>query len=191
LISRGAFPLASMAVRRRGNASRRLADRVPADGQLARSSPLGTSPMSLNRRPGATLQGDYFLSLFRPWSLPNAGTAQMQAAKREYAHFTKTYFPSFGQEEAWAGADLMIKGLELAGPSPTRAAVIKDLRRVKSYNDNGMLPFTINYSTDFGHDLPQTCSWMMQAKGSGFVAVSSKPFCGTDIPGTSTASASS
>ena len=151
----------------------------------------GYEPDVIKSPAWSALQGDYFLSLFRPWSLPNAGTAQMQAAMEKYAHFTKSDFPSFGQEEAWAGADLMIKGLESAGPSPTRAAVIKDLRRVKSYNDNGMLPFTINYSTDFGHDLPQTCSWMMQAKGSGFVTMSSKPFCGTDIPGTSTASASS
>ena len=57
-----------------------------------------------------TLQGDYFLTLFRPWSLPNAGTEQMQAAMEKYAHFTKSQFPTFGQYEAWAGADLMIKG---------------------------------------------------------------------------------
>ena len=75
-----------------------------------------------------TLQGGYFLSLFRPWSLPNAGTQQMQAAMEKYAHFTKTDFPNFGQYESWAGADLMIKGLQMAGANPTRAAVIKDLR---------------------------------------------------------------
>ena len=64
------------------------------------------------------LQGGYFLSLFRPWSLPNAGTEQMQAAMEKYAHFNKTDFPNFGQYEAWAGADLMIKGLQMAGPQP-------------------------------------------------------------------------
>ena len=32
----------------------------------------------------------------------------------KYAHFTKTQFPTFGQYEAWAGADLMIKGLQMA-----------------------------------------------------------------------------
>ena len=52
----------------------------------------------------------------------------MQAAMEKYAHFTKSQFPTFGQYEAWAGADLMIKGLQMAGPNPTRAAVIKDLR---------------------------------------------------------------
>ena len=136
------------------------------------------------------MQGDYFLSLFRPWSLPNAGTQQMQAAMEKYAHFTKSQFPNLGQYEAWAGADLMIKGLQMAGPNPTRAAVIKDLRGLKSYNVNGLLPQSINYSTIFGHDLPKQCTWVMQAGKTGFTAVSSQPICGTDIPGTSTASSS-
>jgi branched-chain amino acid transport system substrate-binding protein len=41
----------------------------------------------------STVQGDWFLSLFRPWSLPNAGTQQMQAAMEKYEHFSKTDFP--------------------------------------------------------------------------------------------------
>ena len=149
----------------------------------------GYEPDVINSPAWKALQGDYFDSLYRPWSLPNAGTEQMQAAMEKYAHFTKTQFPSFSQYEAWAGADLMIKGLELAGPNPTQAAVIKDLRGVKSYNANGLLPNPINYSTIFGHDLAQQCVWVVQAERNGFTPVSSKPFCGTDIPGTSTASA--
>jgi hypothetical protein len=79
----------------------------------------------------------------------------------------------------------MIKGLQMAGPNPTRAAVIKDLRSIKSYNGNGLLPITINYSTIFGHD-PPNCSWVVQAQKTGFKVISSKPFCGHDITGTST-----
>jgi ABC-type branched-subunit amino acid transport system substrate-binding protein len=148
----------------------------------------GYEPDVINSPAWSTLQGDYFLTLFRPWSLPNAGTQQMQAAMEKYAHFTKTDFPNMGQYEAWAGADLMIKGLQMAGPNPTQAAVIKDLRGLKSYNVNGLLPQSINYSTIFGHDLPKQCTWVMQAEKTGFKAVSPQPFCGTDIPGTSTAS---
>ena len=114
----------------------------------------------------------------------------MQAAMEKYAGFTKTDFPSFSQYSAWAGADLMIKGLLLAGKNPTRAAIIKDLRGVKSYNANGLLPESFNYSTQFGHDPAKQCSWVMQAEPSGFKLVSSQPFCGTDLPGTSTASSS-
>jgi branched-chain amino acid transport system substrate-binding protein len=134
------------------------------------------------------LQGGYFLSPFRPWSLPNAGTEQMQSAMEKYAHFTKSQFPNLGQYESWAGADLMIKGLQMAGANPSRAAVIKDLRSLKSYDVNGLLPNPLNYTKDFGHDPPKTCTWVMKAGPSGFTAISSVPSCGTDLPGTSTAS---
>jgi branched-chain amino acid transport system substrate-binding protein len=151
----------------------------------------GYQPDLIHSPAWSAVQGDYFLALFRPWSLPNSGTQQMQAAMEKYAHFSKSQFPNFGQEEAWAGADLMIKGLEMSGSNPTRAAVIKNLRSVKSYNDNGMLPQTINYSTIFGHNLPKQCTWIMQAGKNGYTPVSPQPFCGTDIPGTSTASVGS
>jgi branched-chain amino acid transport system substrate-binding protein len=150
----------------------------------------GYQPSVIKSSAWNTVQGDYFLAPFRPWLIPNAGTQQMQAALQKYAHFTKTQFPSFGQEESWAGADLMIKGLEMAGSNPTRAAVIKDLRGLKSYNDNGMLPQNINYSTIFGHNLPKVCAWVVQAAKNGFKMVSTQPSCGTDIPGTSTAKVS-
>jgi Periplasmic binding protein len=147
----------------------------------------GYEPDVINSPVWSTLQGDYFLSAFRPWSLPNAGTQQMQAAMEKYAHFSKTQFATFGQTESWLGADLMIKGLQMAGANPTRAAVIKDLRSIKSYNGNGLLPITINYSTIFGHD-PANCAWVVKAAKTGFTPISSKPFCGHDIAGTSTLS---
>jgi ABC-type branched-subunit amino acid transport system substrate-binding protein len=151
----------------------------------------GYEPSVINSPAWSALQGDYFLSLFRPWSLPNAGTEQMKAAMEKYAHFTSSQFPTFGQYESWAGADLMIKGLEMAGPNPTRAAVIKDLRGLKAYNVNGLLPITINYSTIFGHNPSQTCAWVMKAGKTGFTAISAQPTCGVDLPGTSTANSTS
>ena len=70
----------------------------------------------------------------------------------KYDGYSKSDFPSFSEYEAWLGADLMIKGLQLAGTNPTRAGVIKALRGVKSYNANGLLPQSLDYATDFGHD---------------------------------------
>jgi branched-chain amino acid transport system substrate-binding protein len=148
----------------------------------------GYEPDVIHSADWSTLQGGYFLSLFRPWDLPNAATEQMQAAMEKYAHFSKTDFPNFGQYESWAGADLMIKGLQMAGPNPTRAAVIKDLRGLKSYNANGLLPVSFDYATDFGHNPAKTCAWVMKAVPNGFTPLSSQPSCGTDVPGTSTAS---
>jgi branched-chain amino acid transport system substrate-binding protein len=132
------------------------------------------------------VQGGYFESEFRPFSLPNAGTQQMKAALDKYAHFSANEFPSFSQYESWLGADLMIKGLQMAGPTASHADVIKALRSIKSYNGNGLLPESINYTNDFGKDLAKSCGWYLKAEKSGFVAVSSQPFCGTDIPGTTT-----
>jgi branched-chain amino acid transport system substrate-binding protein len=148
----------------------------------------GYEPDVIHSSDWKVLQGGYFLSLFRPWDLPNTATQQMQAAMEKYAHFTKTDFPNFGQYESWAGADLMIKGLQMAGANPTRAAVIKDLRGLKSYNAGGLLPASFNYSTDFGHNPAQTCAWVMKAVPNGFTPISPQPSCGTDLAGTSTAS---
>ncbi|HUC04556.1 MAG TPA: ABC transporter substrate-binding protein [Acidimicrobiales bacterium] len=149
----------------------------------------GYQPDVIHSAAWSALQGDYFYSLFRPWSLPDAATRQMQAAMEKYDHYSKSDFPSFSEYEAWLGADLMIKGLQLAGANPTRAGVIHALRGIKSYNANGLLPQSINFSTIFGHDLPKQCAWMMRATKTGFVPASTKPFCGTDIAGTDTANA--
>jgi branched-chain amino acid transport system substrate-binding protein len=151
----------------------------------------GYQPNVINSPAWSALQGDYFYALFRPWSLPDAGTRTMQAAMEKYDGYSKTDFPSFSEYEAWLGADLMIQGLQRAGQNPTRASVIKSLRGITSYNGNGLLPQSWDYVTAFGHDSAKSCAWMMQANKTGFTAVSSQPFCGKDIPGTSTANATS
>jgi branched-chain amino acid transport system substrate-binding protein len=133
------------------------------------------------------VQGDIFEMETHPFQLPDAGTEQMQAALEKYDHYSKAEFPSFTQTAAWLGADLMIKGLEGAGKNPTHASTIKSLRSIKSYNGNGLLPVTINYSTIFGHD-PSICVWLMKAEKSGFVPVQKNPVCGQDIPGTAASS---
>ena len=148
---------------------------------------VGYDPTAMASPAWPDLQGDYFLSLFRPFSLPNSGTRQMAAALQKYQHFSKTQIPTLFQYESWAGADLMIKGLQMAGNTPTRAKVISSLRSIKSYTANGLLPNPIDYSKIFGHDLAQTCVWVLRAEQKGFVSVSSQPVCGSDIPGTSTA----
>ncbi len=152
--------------------------------------PTGYQPDVIHSPAWSTLQGDYFMSLFRPWLLPNAGTMQMQAAMEKYAHFTTTQFPSFSQYEAWAGADLMIAGLEKAGNSPTRASTITALRGITSYNAGGLLPTSFDYSTNFGKNPAETCAWVVQAEANGFTPLSATPYCGTDLPHTSTASSS-
>jgi branched-chain amino acid transport system substrate-binding protein len=136
-----------------------------------------------------TLQGSYFLSYFRPTSLPNAATKQLVSAMTKYGKMKSGQFPTFGDNEAYVGADLMLQGIKMSGANPTRANVIKNLRSIKAYNANGLLPITNNYTNNFGKD-PLNCSWIMKATTTGFVAVSSNPICGHDIPGTTTVSGS-
>jgi branched-chain amino acid transport system substrate-binding protein len=150
--------------------------------------PTGYEPGVIHSPVWQSVQGGYFGTQFRPFSVPNSGTQQMASALQRYQHFTTGQFPTFSQYEAWAGADLMIKGLELAGKNPTHATVIKDLRGVTAYNVNGLLANSINYSTIFGHDPPEARLWFLQAQSTGFVPVSPQPSCGKDVPGTSTAS---
>lgn len=143
----------------------------------------GYDPNVVHSPAWSSLQGDEFLSIYRPFSLPDAGTVQMAAALRKYEYFSKTQFPTLFQYETWAGADLMIKGLEMAGANPTRAAVIRKLRSITRYTVNGLLPKPIDYATIFGHDPPQQCVWVLRARKAGFVPYSSHPVCGTDLKG--------
>jgi branched-chain amino acid transport system substrate-binding protein len=145
----------------------------------------GPDPTLIKQPIWQNLQGDYFLNLYRPFQLPNAGTKQMSSALQKYEGWSKTEIPTLFQYETWAGADLMIKGLQMAGSNPTHAGVIKALRSIKNYTANGLLPTPINYSTIFGHDLPQTCTWVLRADATGYEPASPHPVCGTDIKGTS------
>ena len=103
----------------------------------------------------------------------------------------KPKFPTLFQYETWAGADLMIKGIQLAGANPTRAGVIKALRSINNYTANGLLPEPVDYSTNFGHDPAKQCVWVLRAAKAGFVPASSKPVCGSDIKGTASGTAAS
>jgi ABC-type branched-subunit amino acid transport system substrate-binding protein len=148
--------------------------------------PTGFDPAVIGSPAWGSVQGGYFDSEFRPVQVPNAATKQLTSALQKYEARPPSQFPNFAIYESWLGADLMIKGLQLAGGNPTRANVIKDLRSIKSYNGNGLLPSSINYSTIFGHDLPEACGWYLQARTKGFVPVSTQPTCGHDLPGTTT-----
>ncbi len=152
--------------------------------------PTGYEPSVVNSPAWGDLQGAYFFSEFRPYGAPDAATKQMASALEKYEHRSPSEFPTYNIYESWVGADLMIKGLELSGKNPTSTGVIKSLRSVTSYNANGLLPTSFDYATDFGHDAKQTCEWILQAKKAGFALTSATPTCGSDLPGTSTATSS-
>ena len=153
--------------------------------------PTGYEPDLVGSPAWSSVQGDYFVSEVRPAALPNAGTRQLTAALQKYEHRPPSQFYDYGISEAWLGADLMLKGIQLAGANPTSTGVIHALRNVSSYNGDGLLAQNIDYRTVFGHDPAKSCLWYLQAQKKGFVPVSQQPWCGHDIPGTSVAGASS
>ena len=93
--------------------------------------PTGYSPSLVNSPAWSNVQGDYFVSEVRPASLPNAGTRELTTALQKYEHRPPSQFYDYGIAEAWLGADLMLKGIQLAGADPTSAKVIHALRSVE------------------------------------------------------------
>jgi ABC-type branched-subunit amino acid transport system substrate-binding protein len=123
-------------------------------------------------------QGAYFENQTEPVELNTPATQQMVNAFKTYAGYTG--IPGFDYTQGWLAADLMIKGLELAGQNPTRQAFIANLSKVTNYNANGLLASPVNYAA-FGQ-VPETqCLFFPQLVGSHFVTKSAKPVCGTLI----------
>ncbi|MDO8732686.1 MAG: ABC transporter substrate-binding protein [Actinomycetota bacterium] len=62
----------------------------------------------------------------------------------------------------FAGADLMIKGLKLAGPCPTREKFISALRNVSKYDAGGLLPAPISFKPGLlPNGTPTKCAWFV------------------------------
>jgi branched-chain amino acid transport system substrate-binding protein len=111
-----------------------------------------------------------------PVELKTPATMTEQAAFAKYQGFTGV--PNFGWTEGYASADLLIKGLEVAGQNPTRSSFIDNLRKVTSYNVDNLATNTVNFS-NIGTIPNQTCSYYVQLKGNQFmVQNNNKPVCG-------------
>jgi hypothetical protein len=101
-------------------------------------------------------------------------------------HFNSNTIPDFGLFGGYLTADLMIKGLQMAGSSPTRQSFINNLRPVKDYNAGGLLPSATPFSP-FGTPemLPETyCEYYIQLQGDNFVSVGpgGNAICGNKVP---------
>ncbi|MDO9485046.1 MAG: ABC transporter substrate-binding protein, partial [Actinomycetota bacterium] len=65
----------------------------------------------------------------------------------------------------FAGADLMIYGLKLAGPCPTRESFISALRNVTKYTGGGLLPEPISFRPGLlPNGTPVKCAWFVEVK---------------------------
>jgi len=108
------------------------------------------------------------------------------AALKTYAGWTKPY-PAAGMEWGWFTADTAIEGLKVAGANPTQQSFITSLRKVTSFNHEG-LTCPVDYSA-FGNtnqQFPGNCTWMVKVKGNQFVSLTgTSPVKVATISGTS------
>jgi len=117
------------------------------------------------------------------FTTPNAPTRLMLSALRKYDKSYRGGLPDLGLYGSYLAADLMIKGLELAGTHPSGPAVIRALRAVNSYNAGGILPSSVTFR-HFGTPamLPKhPCGYIMQLQGTHFIVYKNKAICGTTI----------
>ncbi|MDD2859312.1 MAG: ABC transporter substrate-binding protein, partial [Candidatus Nanopelagicales bacterium] len=93
---------------------------------------------------------------------------------------------SSGAPMGFLGADLLIKGLKVAGKCPTRQSFIDNLRQVTNYDGAGLVAEKVSFKPGLmPNGNPASCTWYMLAKGTELVA-DAKPTCGGKIIDTST-----
>jgi len=117
------------------------------------------------------------------FSQPNTATKAMLASLTKYDTSYTGGIPDLGLYGSWFSADLMIKGLLLAGANPTRAGFISKLRKVTSYNAEGILPTSVGF-TGFGTagSVPKTiCVYFMHLQGKSFTPYKGAVTCGKRI----------
>jgi branched-chain amino acid transport system substrate-binding protein len=129
----------------------------------------------------ASSQKLYFGILQVPPELHTPATVAELAAFKKYAGFSG--LPDFGWTVGWESAGLLIKGLQVAGKNPTRQSFITNLRKVTSWNDDGVLAEPVDYKT---YMVPpqKECGYTEQLIGHKFVPTSTKPVCTTKVAGT-------
>ncbi len=114
---------------------------------------------------------------------PNSATKAMLDNLKKYDKSYTGGIPDLGLYGSYLSADLMIKGLQMAGSNPTRSAFISKLRTLKSYDAGGILPTAVPMS-GFGTSaiVPKTlCYYFMQLKGTQFTPYKGKATCGKRI----------
>ena len=122
---------------------------------------------------GTQLEGAYFSIDWRPFELP---VPAHERFKQMLAQTAPDEYPGQLAMVGWLSADAFIRGLNEAGATcPTRKAFIANLRQVKDYTADGLVPPT-DFSAVFGK-MP-LCFWILQLHDSHFVPVSDQPICG-------------
>jgi branched-chain amino acid transport system substrate-binding protein len=141
--------------------------------------PLGYDPRLL-RTIGPALAGTVIYLDFVPFELNTPAHTRMLAAMRTYALQNRSpeqESTAFG----WLSADIFLRGLQAAGPCPTRQAFTDGLRAVHNYDGDGLLPAPVDFATNRG--LLSECYDFVRVSddGSRFVPLEPATRCGTRL----------
>jgi ABC-type branched-subunit amino acid transport system substrate-binding protein len=103
-----------------------------------------------------------------PVELKTKATKQFQADLKKYAGYSGV--PDFGQYTGYIIADLLIKGLDAAGPDLTRRGYIDATRGLKTHDAAGMACQPVDISVEtYGQAQPTSCGWYVSVKDGKFV----------------------
>ena len=101
---------------------------------------------------------------------------------KKYTNFAGG-IPGQNVDYTYMSADAMIKGLELAGPNPTRKAFISDMRKVSNYTVEGLVttPMIFTHFGTLGMFPKKSCGPELELKGKDFDPVVTA--CGNLVKG--------
>jgi len=164
----------------------------------------GISIMQALKQQGVNLKGVSLVGLSDPSVLKSAGGALDGVLGTNYGtvpvgvnnRAVKTYTAGMkaarlnpyaaAAPQGFLGADLLIKGLKVAGKCPTRASFINNLRNVTNYDGGGLVPEKVSFRPGLmPNGNPALCTWFMIAKGTDLVP-DAKVTCGAKYYDTST-----
>jgi ABC-type branched-subunit amino acid transport system substrate-binding protein len=138
-------------------------------------------PAALRQR-GADMAGMSMTMAFQSYTSNSPAIQAYSAAMADYAPEVANPFDDIAIT-AYAAADEMITGLQLAGACPTRQSFITSLRKVRTYDAGGLMaPTDISRPGD-----PATCFNFLKVNktGTGFAPVPGNTptgfWCGTKI----------
>jgi ABC-type branched-subunit amino acid transport system substrate-binding protein len=109
--------------------------------------------------------------------VPFQDAAKSPEMQRYIAQMAKIYPGEAPGEESlygWVVASLFVKGLQMAGPNPTRSSLVKKLNTITNWTGNGLIP-RVDWTKQHFGDGPTDCTAVVQVQNGKFVPVFDTP----------------
>jgi branched-chain amino acid transport system substrate-binding protein len=94
--------------------------------------------------------------------------------------------PTYADYTGYTTVGLLLRGLQAAGPNPSKSSLITAFSGIHSWDDHGLpggLTLDINNRT-YPTQGPHNCAWITRFEGHSFQLVpGADPICGKILPG--------